>query len=134
MKALAIGIGVLVITVGIIGLVHPTTLLAIGRTVLTPTGLYIIAGVRVCIGVVFWLAAAASRMPRTVRAAGAVIVLAGIATPFFGVDRSRAVLDWLTAQQGLLRVDALLATALGVFMLYAIGPVRRSGPSMPAPR
>jgi hypothetical protein len=134
MKLLAIGIGVLIIVVGMIGLVHPTTLLAIGQTAITPMGLYIITGLRVGIGLVLLLAAAASRMPRTVRAAGAVIVLAGIATPFFGVDRSRAVLDWLTAHHGLLRIDALLASALGVFMVYAIGPLGHRSPSLPAPR
>jgi hypothetical protein len=135
MKLLAIVIGAVIIAVGVIGLINPTTLLTIGQVVATPVGLYVIAVVRVCIGLVLVLAAAASRMPRTVRAAGAFLVLAGVVTPLFGVDRSRAVLDWLTAHgQGLLRLDALVATALGVFMVYAIGPVRHRGHSPAAPR
>lgn len=134
MKLAAIVIGVLVISVGIIGLVNPSTLLTIGQVAVTPVGLYVIAGLRICIGVVLVLAAATSRLPKTVRAAGALIVLAGIVTPLFGVDRSRAVLDWLTAHgQGLLRLDALVATALGVFIVYAIGPVRPRGHSPAAP-
>jgi len=98
-------------------------------------GLYVVAGVRLCVGAVLLLAASASRMPRTVRVAGAFVVLAGIATPIFGLDRSRAVLDWLTLQgPGLMRADALLAMALGIFILYAIGPIRHPGPSLAASR
>ena len=120
---------------GVIGLVNPATLLAIGQAVVTPVGLYVVAGVRLCIGAVLLLAASASRMPRTVRVAGAFVVLAGIATPICGVYRSRAVLDWLTLQgPGLMRADALLAMAVGIFILYAIGPIRHSGPSLAAPR
>jgi len=135
MKKIAIVFGVLVVAVGLIGLFNPATLLAIGQAVVTPVGLYVVAGVRVCIGAVLLLAASAARMPRTVRVAGAVVVLAGIATPIFGVDRSRAVLDWVTVQgPGLMRVDALLAMAVGLFILYAIGPIHRSGSSPAAPR
>jgi len=135
MKLIAIVFGVLVVAVGLIGLFNPATLLAIGQAVVTPVGLYVVAGVRVCIGAVLLLAASAARMPRTVRVAGAVVVLAGIATPIFGVDRSRAVLDWVTVQgPGLMRVDALLAMAVGLFILYAIGPIHRSGSSPAAPR
>jgi hypothetical protein len=135
MKKIAIVFGVLVVALGVIGLVNPATLLAIGQAVVTPVGLYVVAGVRLCIGAVLLLAASASRMPRTVRVAGAFVVLAGIATPIFGLDRSRAVLDWLTLQgPGLMRADALLAMAVGFFILYAIGPIRHSGPSLAAPR
>ena len=126
MKLLALVIAAVIIAIGVVGLITPATLLAIGQSVTTPIGLYVIAGVRVCIGVVLLVTASASRMPRTVRLAGAVVVMAGIATPIFGVERSRAVLEWLTAQgPALVRGDALVAMAVGAFMIYAIGPVRR---------
>jgi hypothetical protein len=126
MKLLAIVIAAVVITVGVVGLVNPATLLAVGQSVITPVGLYVIAGVRIGIGVVLLVAASTSRMPRVLRLAGAVVVIAGIATPIFGVERSRAVLEWVTAQgPALMRGDGLLAMALGAFMIYAIGPLRR---------
>ena len=91
MKVIAIVIGALVVTVGLVGLINPPTFLAIGQAVVTPIGLYVVAALRVGIGLVLLLAASASRMPRTLRIGGVVVMLAGMATPIFGVDRSRAV-------------------------------------------
>ena len=54
---------------------------------LTPAGLYAIAVLRVAIGLLFVLAAPSSRAPRTLRVLGLIVIVAGLATPWFGVAR-----------------------------------------------
>jgi hypothetical protein len=67
---------------------------------------------------VFVLAAAASRAPRTLRALGLIVIIAGLATPWFGVARALAVMSWLTSAGPLLmRLDASVGMALG-FLVY----------------
>lgn len=126
MKTVITIVGLLAVGAGIIGLIVPNVLLTVGRDVLTPTGLYVIAALRVFIGLLLIVAAKASRMPRLVRILGSIVLVAGIATPLFGVDRSVAILDWY-ARQGLfvLRLAALVLVAAGAFMIYVIGSLRR---------
>ena len=93
--------------------------LSLERSVVTPAGLYAIAALRIAIGLVFVLAAPASRAPRTVRVLGLIVIIAGLMTPWFGVARARAVLNWFaTAGPLLMRVDAGVGVALGGFLVY----------------
>src|SRR5437762_7223518 len=94
MRLLGLFIGVLLIVGGAIGVAAPDALLSLGRWVATPGGLYAVAGLRIALGVIFVLAAPASRAPRTVRVIGVVAIVAGLTTPLFGVARTRAILDW----------------------------------------
>ena len=123
MRLLALVIGVLVILVGAIGVAAPDVFLSVGRSVITPGGLYAIAAVRVAIGLVLLLAAPASRAPRTLRVLGVIVIIAGLTTPWFGVARSLAVLDWWTSVgPSLRRLEAGLAVALGGFLVYVFRP------------
>jgi hypothetical protein len=126
MKVLTTVLGLLAVGVGILSQISPDVLVRIGRTVVTPTGLYVIAFVRVCIGLMLILVARTSRMPKTVRILGCIALIAGIVTPLFGVDRSVAVLNWWTAQGPVVgRLPGLVLAAVGVFMIYAIASGRR---------
>jgi hypothetical protein len=61
------------------------------------------------------------------RVLGAIVVLAGLATPLFGVDRTRAVLDWEVEQgTALVRVGAGIALAFGAFLAFAVTTGRRA--------
>ena len=95
---------------------------------MTPTGLYAIAVLRIAIGLVFVFAAPASRAPRTVRVLGLFVIIAGLSTPWFGVARARAVLNWFASAGPLLmRLDAALGMALGGFLVYVFrAPTRRA--------
>jgi hypothetical protein len=64
-------------------------------------------------------------MPKTVRVLGTLILLKGLATPFVGIDRERAVLDWW-AGDGTLLLRSLLcvAIAIGALIVYAVNPRR----------
>src|SRR5512140_1906462 len=81
--------------IGVAGLVAPDRLMAAVAVaapyVLTPVGLYVIGALRVGMGIVLILAARNSRAPTALRVIGAVVFVAGLATPLFGVERSRAV-------------------------------------------
>jgi hypothetical protein len=121
MRAVVFTIGTLIALLGAVGIVAPTFLLSVSRPFLTPTGLYAAALIRVVFGAVLLMAAPGSRLPRTLRVLGAVIVVAGIATPLVGVERARAIVDWWAAHGPvLLRMWASVAVVLGAFVAYAV--------------
>jgi hypothetical protein len=71
-------------------------------------------------------------MPKTLRVIGALIVLIGLITPLFGVERARLVLDWWVAQgTTFMRLWALFPVAFGIFLIHAIVGARASGGSPP---
>jgi hypothetical protein len=115
-----------VMIVGLTGVFAPVRLLNVARYAVTPLGLYAIAALRIGIGLVLMVVAPSSRAPKTMRALGAVVFIAGLATPFFGVERARAILAW-EASRGTapLRVGAGLGFAIGSFMAFAVATGRR---------
>lgn len=123
MRLLAKGIGILAIAIGIFGVFFPATLIAVGYQMLTPVVLYIVAALRIGIGLVLIAAAADTRMPKTMRVLGTVIMLAGLATPFVGIDHARLILDWW-ARSGTLRLALCVPIATGALIVYAANPRR----------
>jgi len=72
------------------------------------------------------LVAPVSRAPKTLRALGVVILVAGLATPVAGVDRVRAIADWGATQgPALVRGAASLMLATGSFIGFAVAARRR---------
>jgi len=121
-RSAALLVALFTIVVGIVGLVAPDSVTAVRRLYFaTPVGLYSAATVRVGMGLVLILCAAASRAPKTLRALGAVVCMQGLAAALFGPDRARAILEW-EAMQGtaLLRVGAAVALATGGFVAFAV--------------
>lgn len=119
MKRLALVLSLFVAIIGAIGVFRPEALVGVG---LTPGGLYV-AAVRITLGIALILGAASSRAPRVIRILGTLILVAGLATPFVGPERSRRVVDWWSSQ-GLLvmRAWAGLALAFGSFLVWALVP------------
>ena len=125
MKLLAMAIGFIIGAIGVVGVGAPSLLLEFGRSLLTPTALYIVAALRIGIGVVLVRVAPISRMPKVLRVLGILIIIAGVLTPFFGVERSRAVLDWWSSQgPSFMRLLASVAVAFGLFIVYVVTPRR----------
>jgi hypothetical protein len=119
MRWFGLAMGALLILVGAITVTVPGLRLAFERSVVTPTGIYAITAVRIAIGVGFVLAAPASRTPRMIRVVGLMVIVAGLSTPWFGVTRAQALMNWLENTGPLLmRVDAIVAMAIGVFLVY----------------
>ena len=71
MKTVALLVALVVVAAGLTGLVAPDFLLAIGRSIITPGGMYVIGALRVAIGIVLLMTAPASRAPRALRVLGA---------------------------------------------------------------
>ena len=126
MKLIALLVALVVVAIGIVGVIMPDRLVALREYVATPAGLYTVAALRVGIGLVLIFAAAGSRVPRTLRVIGIVVLVAGLVTPLFGVERTRVVLDWEAAQgTSFIRAVAVLPLALGSFLAFAVATGRR---------
>ena len=128
MRLLGLAIGALVILASAISFAVPDLRLSLERSVMTPAGLYSIAALRIAIGLVLVLAAPTSRAPRLLRALGVMVMIAGLSTPWFGVDRARAIMDRVeNAGPSLMRLDAIVGMALGGFLVYVFRtPPRRA--------
>jgi uncharacterized membrane protein len=127
MRLIALFVALLISLIGLTGVVSPETLADVGRHAVTPVGLYVVAAVRVGIGIILLLAAPVSRAPRTLRVVGIFAITAGLATPLVGVETSRRVLDWWLAQGFVcVRLLAGIAVALGGFLVYAVAPRRQA--------
>ena len=126
MRFLTLLVALFIMVVGLVGAFMPDSLITVGRYVVTPVGLYAIAATRIGIGLLLMLVAPISRAPKTLRAIGAVVLVAGLATPLFGVARARAILDWeVTQGAALIRVTAGLVLAIGGFIAFAVAGGRR---------
>jgi len=127
MRWFAIACGLLMSAIGIVGIADPSLLLDATSFTLTSLGLYVAAAFRVVFGFVLIGVASTSRMPRTLRILGAIIVVAGIITPFVGVERARGIVEWWVRQGiAFMRIWASLAVIFGLFIIYAVIPRRGS--------
>ena len=119
-------VGILIAALGIAGMVAPSLPIEVGRMASAEPAIYVVALVRVVVGAALFVAAPSSRAPIVIRILGGIIIAAGIATPLFGVDRSLAVVDWLSGQgPGFVRLVMVLPMALGFFIAYAFAPRKR---------
>ena len=122
---LAMALGFVVAAIGVLGVAAPSVLLESGRLLQSAGALYVVAAVRVVFGTILFWAAPNSRTPRTLRIVGIFIVIAGLVTPFFGVERSRAMFDWWSTQGSFFtRAWPIAAVGFGLFIAYATSPRR----------
>lgn len=127
MRYPAIAIGFLIAILGTAAVVAPALPLALAESLLNQVGLYAVAGGRVLIGIVILLAAGISRAPITLRILGSFIIIAGLATPIIGVERSRALFEWWVGLgEGLMRATAGIVMLIGASLIYALLPRRLS--------
>lgn len=115
--------GVLVMCFGVWAVVQPFSLTQIADLFLTRGGLWAAVALRVAFGVLLWMSAPASRMPRTLRVLGALFVLGGLVLPVVGLERMQGIAEWGAGQDGsVLRVVALMAVGLGAFIVWSMWP------------
>ena len=120
MRSAALLVALFTIVVGVVGLVSPDSVTTVRRLYFaTPVRLYSAATVRIGMGLVLILCAAASRAPKTLRALGAVMCMQALAATLLGPDRARAILEWETMHTALLRAGAVVALASGGFVAFA---------------
>ncbi|KAB2966276.1 MAG: hypothetical protein F9K18_05810 [Thermoanaerobaculia bacterium] len=120
-------LSVAVAGLGAVGVVAPAALIDFGRSLLAPPAIWWVAAVRVVFGALLIAAAAGSRMPRTLRGVGAVLVVAGLATPWFGTGRFREAFEaFLSQGPALVRAAALLPLVFGLLLAYLVQPRPRA--------
>jgi len=123
MTLVALIICLLTSAFGALGIASPSRLLGVVRHFQTPMGLYFAAGVRVLLGVALLFAAPTSRAPGLIHILGVVIIVIGVITLFFGLERFRRLLDWWSAQgSAFVRGWAVLALVFGLSLAYAVVP------------
>ena len=119
-------IGGLVVLGSAVAIAVPGVLLARERAWLTPGVLYVVAALRIGLGTFFVFAARVARVPWAIRLLGILVIVAGLITPWFGVARTHALVDWWAgAGWWQLRLTAGVAMALGGFLVYAFRPPSR---------
>jgi hypothetical protein len=121
LTVIATVLGGAVAVIGLAGIAAPAALLDVGRSLQVAPALYVVAAIRIVFGAILALVAPASRMPRTLRALGVVIVAAGVLTPLFGVERAQLLLDaWAARGPWFTRIASIVALAFGIFITWAV--------------
>ena len=123
---LALLAGLLLTGLGILGLVSPPDFTALVADVQKRSNIYVLAAVRVAIGVILLLAAPASRTPFLLGTVGVLIALAGVISPFMALPLRQSVQRWMAGGSNIpMQVWAGVALALGAFITYATAPRRK---------
>jgi hypothetical protein len=123
-RRLALVVAGAVVVLGVAAIVIPDVVIATGRHLVSPSGLYAAAAFRVGVGLVLILAAGESRAPGILHAIGVVALMGGVATPLFGVEAARARLDWEAGHVALFRVEGAGFVFLGGLIVSALRPAR----------
>lgn len=123
-RPLAVVVGGIVVVLGVAAAVIPDVLIAAGRHLVSPVGLYAAAAFRAGVGLILVLAGRVSRAPKILQAIGAVVLVGAVATPFFGVEAARARLDWEAAHVTFFRVEGVAFVCLGGLIVSALRPER----------
>jgi hypothetical protein len=111
--------GVAVMGVGAYGVVRPSALIEVARSVWkSPAAFPFAVGIRVALGIALLIAAPECRHPTAVRAIGAIALVAAAA----GLIMGRARIDgfiawWIDQAAGFVRGWALVAVAFGGFLV-----------------
>jgi hypothetical protein len=127
MKTIALFIAALMVLFGLTGVLWPEGLMQLATYSCTSTGLYVVGAVRIILGGLLFVAAAATRTPKTVRVIGLIILIGGIATVLIPAERALAMKDWLLARgPDTLRIAACFPLAVGIFLgLSALTKTRK---------
>jgi hypothetical protein len=126
-NVLAMALGFVIAAIGVLGIAAPLVLFEFGRSLQSAGALYAVAALRVAMGAILIWAAPDSRTPRTLRIIGLLIIVAGVVTPFIGVERSRAMLGWWSTQGTFFtRAWLTVPVIFGLFIAYVAAP-RGSG-------
>ncbi|MGH0029333.1 MAG: hypothetical protein ACQGVC_06060 [Myxococcota bacterium] len=113
--------GAFVAVLGVVGALAPVRLLDLVTRVQTRAGLWGMALLRVVLAVALWLAAPASQAPAYLQVLAVLSLLSGLATPFFGLARFAAVVDWWRRRADWqVRLWSLLVVAFGASLVWAV--------------
>ena len=127
MKPLGLLFALSMICIGLIAMIAPYRFLGAAEYTVTPNGLYVVAALRVGVGLILLGASSASRMPKTLRVFGIIAVVAGLTTPILGIERARTIFNWSSVHgAGVIRAWGVIALAVGGLIAYALVGKRRA--------
>ena len=127
MKWLAWLVALFVLAAGVADIVAPDMVLGLRSFIGSQLGLLVVAVIRITIGVILIMAAPGTRAPKVLQIVGALLLGAGLATPLFGVDRTRAVLEWEATQGAMLiRCVGVVAIGLGGLLSFWLTPPKNA--------
>jgi xanthine/uracil permease len=117
MKIIALVIAALMILLGLTGVLWPEGPMELAKYSFTSTGIYVAAIVRIVLGALLFVAASATRTPKTVRVIGTLIFVAGVATALMSAERAQLLNDWwMSHGPDALRIAACFPLAVGFFL------------------
>lgn len=120
-----VGFGVLVACLGATAVVWPARLVEFAEMFLTVRGLWIAVALRLALGVLLWVTAAASRTPLVFRVFGALYFASGIALPILGLEFLNGMVEWGSALDDFaLRGMGLVTALFGAFFVWSAAPRR----------
>ena len=129
MKNVAFVVALVIAALGAVGILAPSSLVWIAEHSVTAGAFYVIAAVRVALGLVLISAAPGTRMPRTIHVLGYVVLVAGVLTALVGLvdmENARALIAWwMQHGSGAVRLTGVLVLAVGGFIAWACAPARR---------
>lgn len=121
MTFLALVISLAIAALGALGLVFPLKMLAFARLFESRAGLWVAATLRVVFGVALYQSAPTSHTPQILSVLGILVVIVGLLTPLFGVERAHRLFNWWEARgQVFMRIWAGIALALGLLLVSTI--------------
>jgi hypothetical protein len=129
-KFLALIMGLLIGAFGAVGIIAPAGLVWVAEHSATSSVFYVVSTFRVVFGLLLISVASVSRVPRTLRLLGYLIVIVGIMTALTGlmaIEDAHAIIEWWLRQgSGIIRLTGIPVLVLGGFVAYACAPIRRS--------
>jgi hypothetical protein len=119
--------GVFIAVLGVVGFLSPPRLLALVARAVSQLGLYLIAGIRLLLGVTLLIIAPSSNAPAYLQILGVVAIFSGIVTPFFGVRRFERMVDWWRKlPTWSLRLWSVFVFVFGLSLIWAVIPVSQT--------
>ena len=116
-------LGVLAVLIGASVVWVPNSLIAIAYPATSPTGLYVVALWRIGLGIALMRLAPVSRAPKTLRVLAPLLVIAGIATPFFGSEQADAALVWVIERgSSAVRAVGVVIAVVGGVLWWVVWP------------
>ncbi len=110
---------------GVLGFASPAMFAGVVGTMQFAPVMHLSFVFRVLIGIVLVLAASGSRAPKTLRVLGALTLLAGLLTPFIGLQFAQRVLAlWSQGGPAVVHAWASAILLVGAFIVYANIPSR----------
>jgi hypothetical protein len=132
LKTSAFVIGLGICAIGVASIVAPSCLAGLAQQFAAAGAFafYLVALVRIAVGLILILAAPASRSPKALRVLGCVVLIVGIATGLTGLmamgEAHSAIEWWLRQGTNAFRLAAFVILILGGFIAYACAPARRA--------